>query len=163
MRRRVTTGNEQFISQSTSELKLESEEFRIGTDDLDSPDHPFTESNRVSLSAGTTFRLSTLNKLSLKRHNNNTEDWHTDVLQTARVLNEQLSHIAKMMKMVDPNALYSVVERNDSQNGSHSIDMSPELKNACSTGLNEILSKVRISCLLFCKFDVIVRCTRLPT
>ena len=124
------------MSRSTNQLKIDPREQIVA----DALDRPIDSRNRVSLSAGTTSRLSMRSK-KLNKRPNCSEDWHAEVLRTARVLHEQVAHMAEIMNKVGSS------ETGNCGDGDSIIDIDfetlpPETKKYCAEGLKDILVKV---------------------
>ena len=97
---------------------------------------------RVSLSAGTSTRLS-LREKNCSPKKVGSEEWHANVLQTARILHDQIGHIAQLMNTVDNSDIESIDENEDSGRfQSTSGLLSPDVRKSCIDGLKEILAKV---------------------
>lgn len=124
------------MSRSTNQLKSDSGE-QIFADALDLPADC---RNRVSVSAGTNSRLSMRNNKMHKRFHYS-GDWHAEVLQTARVLHEQIAHMAKIMNKVDSLETDSCGD-DDSRSDVDIESLPPETRKYCTAGLKDILVKV---------------------
>ena len=73
----------------------------------------------------------------------NSEEWHADVLQTARALHEQIARIAELMNAVDSSDVEESFDGNEevSKNLGNGL-LSKEIRQTCVDGLHEILLKV---------------------
>lgn len=136
--RSLTSGRvdkENIMSKSTSQLRISE---LIGPHNVTASE----DANRLSLSAGTSSRLSGRNKIALAKKTNVAGDWHDNILQTSRVLHEQTAHIAFLMSGI--NASEAVDSFGDSPVLTSTL--TPRTKATYAVDLRAIVSKVSLFC-----------------
>lgn len=103
-----------------------------------------TAKSRVSLSAGTTSRLSARGNKARNKNSQN-DDWHDDVLQTASVLHEQIARIARVIYAIDGSSVVAMDDDVAIGRASTADSMAPSDRNKYSEDLHEILLKVCVA------------------